>query len=164
MEMVPNPAEALNDGVDKLKEAAGEFFGSIKTKVKDIAGSIKEKVMLLGNPAQLMKLLANKAIDMVLNFIITNPPSALLKAVFKGIEAIAGKSLVELIRQYIPFADKLFDKIAASGPVQSIMKPLEGPVNSVGGMIEQVTDQAAGVVDNAEQSAMSSRGNGSKLL
>ena len=164
MELVPNPAEALNDGVDKLKEAAGEFFGSIKTKVKDIAGSIKEKVMLLGNPAQLMKLLANKAIDMVLNFIITNPPSALLKAVFKGIEAIAGKSLVELIRQYIPFADKLFDKIAASGPVQSIMKPLEGPVNSVGGMIEQVTDQAAGVVDNAEQSAMSSMGNGSKLL
>ena len=164
MELVPNPAEALNDGVDKLKEAAGEFFGSIKTKVKDIAGSIKEKVMLLGNPAQLMKLLANKAIDMVLNFIITNPPSALLKAVFKGIEAIAGKSLVELIRQYIPFADKLFDKIAASGPVQSIMKPLEGPVNSVGGMIEQVTDQATGVVDNAEQSAMSSMGNGSKLL
>ena len=120
--------------------------------------------MLLGNPAQLMKILANKAIDMVLNFIITNPPSALLKAVFKGIEAIAGKSLVELIRLYIPFADKLFDKIAASGPVQSIMKPLEGPVNSVGGMIEQVTDQAAGVVDNAEQSAMSSMGNGSKLL
>ncbi|OPX45585.1 hypothetical protein CLHUN_09640 [Ruminiclostridium hungatei] len=44
------------------------------------------------------------------------------------------------------------------------MKPLEGPVNSVGGMIEQVTDQATGVVDNAEQSAMSSMGNGSKLL
>ena len=42
--------------------------------------------------------------------------------------------------------DKLFDKIAASGPVQSIMKPLEGPVNSVGGMIEQVTDQATGGV------------------
>ena len=34
----------------------------------------------------------------------------------------------------------------------------------MGGMIEQVTDQAAGVVDNAEQSAMSSMGNGSKLL
>ena len=34
----------------------------------------------------------------------------------------------------------------------------------MGGMIEQVTDQATGVVDNAEQSAMSSMGNGSKLL
>ena len=34
----------------------------------------------------------------------------------------------------------------------------------MGGMIEQVTDQAAGVVDNAEQSAMSSMGKGSKLL
>ncbi|EPR11638.1 hypothetical protein [Ruminiclostridium papyrosolvens] len=64
---------------------------------------------------------------MVLNFIISHPLSALIKAVFKGIEAIAGKSIVELVRQYIPFADRLFDKIAGSGPEQSLMKPLQGP-------------------------------------
>ncbi|MHB8065748.1 MAG: transposase, partial [Ruminiclostridium sp.] len=37
---------------------------------------------------------------MVLNFIITHPPSALIKAVF----AASSKSIVELVRQYIPFA------------------------------------------------------------
>lgn len=164
IEKVGNPAQALNEGTDKLKEAVGGFFDSVKTKVKDISGSIKEKVTILGKPAQLMKMLANKAVDMVLNFIITHPPSALIKALFKGIEAIAGKSIVELIRQYIPYADKIFDKIAGSGPVQGIMKPLEGPVNKVGGMIDQVTDEVTNMVDSAEKTTLSSIGSGAKLM
>ena len=134
------------------------------TLVKEISGSIKEKVTLLGQPAQLIKTIANKAVDMVLNFIITHPPSALIKAVFKGIEAIAGKSIVELIRQYIPYADKILDKIAGSGPVQGIMKPLEGPVKTVGGMIDQVTDQTTGMVDSAEKTTLSNMGSGAKLM
>lgn len=164
MDVVGNPAEALSEGAGKLKEAVGGFFGSIKGKLKEVAGSIKEKAAILGKPAQLMKLIANKAIDMVLNFIISHPPSALIKAVFKGIEAIAGKSIVELVRQYIPFADKLFDKIAGSPPVQGLMAPLQGPINSVGGMIDQATDGASGMVDNAEKSATATLGNSSKLL
>ena len=164
IEKVGNPAQALSEGAEKLKEAVGNFFGSIKTKVKEISGSIKEKVTLLGQPAQLIKIIANKAVDMVLNFIITHPPSALIKAVFKGIEAIAGKSIVELIRQYIPYADKILDKIAGSGPVQGIMKPLEGPVKTVGGMIDQVTDQTTGMVDSAEKTTLSSMGSGAKLM
>ncbi len=164
IEKVGNPAQALSEGAEKLKEAVGNFFGSIKTKVKEISGSIKEKATLLGQPAQLIKTIANKAVDMVLNFIITHPPSALIKAVFKGIEAIAGKSIVELIRQYIPYADKILDKIAGSGPVQGIMKPLEGPVKTVGGMIDQVTDQTTGMVDSAERTTLSSMGSGAKLM
>ena len=164
IEKVGNPAQALSEGAEKLKEAVGEFFVKIKTKVKEISGSIKEKVTLLGQPAQLIKTIANKAVDMVLNFIITHPPSALIKAVFKGIEAIAGKSIVELIRQYIPYADKILDKIAGSGPVQGIMKPLEGPVKTVGGMIDQVTDQTTGMVDSAEKTTLSSMGSGAKLM
>ena len=164
IEKVGNPAQALSEGADKLKEAVGGFFDSVKTKVKDISGSIKEKVTILGQPAQLMKMLANKAVDMVLNFIITHPPSALIKALFKGIEAISGKSIVELIRQYIPYADKILDKIAGSGPVQGIMKPLEGPVNKVGGMIDQVTDEVTNMVDNAEKTTLSSIGSGAKLM
>ena len=164
IEKVGNPAEALSEGAERLKEAVGDFFGSIKTKVKEISGSIKEKVTLLGQPAQLIKTIANKAVDMVLNFIITHPPSVLIKAVFKGIEAIAGKSIVELIRQYIPYADKILDKIAGSGPVQGIMKPLEGPVKTVGGMIDQVTDQTTGMVDSAEKTTLSSMGSGAKLM
>ena len=130
----------------------------------DTIRSIKEKITILGQPAQLMKLIANKAVDMVLNFIITHPPSALIKAVFKGIEAIAGKSIVELIRQHIPYADKILDKIAGSGPVQGIMKPLQGPVNTVGGMIDQVTDEATGMVDSAEKTTVSKMGSGAKLM
>lgn len=164
LEVIQNPGQALNEGTAKLKEAAGGFFKGIKTKVTETAGSIKEKVAILGKPDLLLKTIANKAVDMVLNFIITHPPSALIKAVFKGIEAASGKSIVELVRQYIPFADKLFDKIAASGPVQGLMKPLEQPVQQVGGMIDQVTDGATGMVDDAEQKAGSFLGNGSKLL
>ncbi|MCL6456429.1 MAG: hypothetical protein K6T85_00335 [Gorillibacterium sp.] len=164
LELVQNPGEALNEGAGKLKEAASSFFTSIKTKVSETAGSIKEKVMLLGKPAQLMKLIANKAVDMVLNFIITHPPSALIKAVFKGIEAAAGKSIVELVRQHIPFADKLINKIAESGPVQALAQPLEQPIKEVGGLIDQVTDGASGVLDNAEQETGSFLGNGDKLL
>ncbi|EPR11637.1 hypothetical protein [Ruminiclostridium papyrosolvens] len=164
MDVVGNPVETLSEGAGKLKEAVGSFFGSVKGKLKEIAGSIKSKVAILGQPAQLMKLIANKAVDMVLNFIISHPPSALIKAVFKGIEAIAGKSIVELVRQYIPFADKLFDKIAGSGPVQSLMKPLQGPINNVNGMIDEATNGATGMVNNAEQSATSTLGSGAKLV
>ena len=164
IEKVSNPAQALSEGAEKLKEAVGGFFDNIKTKIKDISGSIEEKVMILGNPAQLMKTIANKAVDMVLNFIITHPPSALIKALFKGIEAIAGKSIVELIRQHIPYADKIFDSIANSEPVQAIMKPLEGPVNKVGGMIDQVTDEVTNMVDTAEKTTLSKIGNGAKLM
>ena len=164
MDVVGNPVETLSEGAGKLKEAVGGFFGSVKGKLKEIAGSIKSKVAILGQPAQIMKTIANKAVDMVLNFIISHPPSALIKAVFKGIEAIAGKSIVELVRQYIPFADKLFDKIAGSGPVQSLMKPLQGPINNVNGMIDEVTDGATGMVNNAEKSATSTLGSGAKLV
>jgi hypothetical protein len=164
LEVVKNPAEALNEGAGKLKSAAGIFFSGIKGKLAETAGSIKEKVMLLGKPAQLMKLLANKAVDMVLNFIVTHPPSALIKAVFKSIEAVAGSSIVELVRKHIPFADKLINKVAESGPVQGLMKPLEQPVNKVGGLIDQVTEEATGLVDNAEKQTGSVLGNGTQLL
>ncbi|OKP89721.1 hypothetical protein [Paenibacillus sp. P32E] len=164
LEVVKNPAEALNEGADKLKEAAGGFFRGIREKVTEAAGGIKAKVQLLGKPAQLMTVLANKGVDMVLNFIITNPPSALIKAVFKGIEAVAGQSLVDLIRQHIPFADKLINKIAASGPVQGLMQPLQGPVEKVGGMIDEATGGATSLVDEAESQASSVFGNGTKLL
>ncbi|MHA6530586.1 hypothetical protein [Paenibacillus sp. BAC0078] len=164
LEVVKNPAEALNEGAGKLKEAAGGFFRGIREKVTEAAGGIKAKVQLLGKPAQLMTVLANKGVDMVLNFIITNPPSALIKAVFKGIEAVAGQSMVDLIRQHIPFADKLINKIAASGPVQGLMLPLQGPVEKVGGMIDEATSGATSLVDDAESQAGSVFGNGTKLL
>jgi hypothetical protein len=164
LEVAKNPAEALNEGAAKLKEAAGTFFGGIKEKIMETAGNIKQKLAILGQPAQMLKLIANKAVDMVLNFIITHPPSALVKAVFKGIEAVAGKSIVELVRQYIPFADKIFDKIAESQPVQTLMKPLEGPVKAVGGAIDQVTTGATGMVKDAEGKTLSVFGSGAKIL
>ena len=164
MEVVQNPAEALEEGVGKLKEAIASFFGGIKTKVTETAGTIKEKLAILGKPAELMKLLANKAIDMVLGFIIMHPPSALIKAVFKGIEAVSGKSIAELVRQYIPFADKLLNKIAESGPVSGLLKPLAGPVNRVGGMIDDVSVKAVSMVDESEQKSIGVFGSGAKLL
>ncbi len=164
IEVAQNPAQALGEGVESLKGAAGNFFGGIKTKISTVAGDIKEKVAILGKPAELLKLILNKGVDMVLNFIIMNPPSALLKAVFKLIEAVAGKSLVELIRQTIPFADKLLNSIAESGPVQAIASPLQEPISKVSGAIDDVTSGVTGIVDDAEQKAMSAFGSGEKLI
>ena len=164
IEVAQNPAQALGEGVGNLKAAAGDFFGGIKSKITTVAGDIKEKVAILGKPAELLKLILNKGVDMVLNFIIMNPPSALLKAVFKLIEAVAGKSLVELIRQTIPFADKLLNSIAESGPVQAIASPLQEPISKVSGAIDDVTSGVTGIVDDAEQKAMSAFGSGEKLI
>jgi hypothetical protein len=44
------------------------------------------------------------------------------------------------------------------------MKPLQGPVNTVGGMIDQVTDEATGMVDSAEKTTVSKMGSGAKLM
>lgn len=55
MEIVKNPGEALNGGAGRLKEAASGFFRSIKTKISETAGSIKEKIMLLGQPSRQWK-------------------------------------------------------------------------------------------------------------
>lgn len=164
LEVLKNPTEALSEGAGKLKEAAGGLFKGIREKVTEAASGIKAKVQLLGKPAQLMSVLANKGVDMVLNFIITNPPSALIKAVFKGIEAVAGQSLVDLIRQHIPFADKLINKIAASSPVQGLLQPLQGPVDKVGGLIDEATEGATGLVDEAQSQTNQVFGNGTKLL
>ena len=164
VEVVQNPAEALGEGVGNLQAAAGNFFGGIKTKISGVAGDIKEKVAILGKPAELLKVILNKGVDMVLNFIIMNPPSALLKAIFKLIEAVAGKSLVELIRQTIPFADALLNKVSESGPVQAIASPLKAPISKVSGAIDQVTSGVTGVVDDAEQKATSAFGSGEKLI
>ncbi len=164
LEVVQNPAEALNEGVEKVKEAIGGFFSNIKGKLTEVTQGIKEKIAIIGQPAQLMKLLANKAVDMVLNFIVTHPPSALIKAVFKTVEAVSGKSIIELVRQYIPFADKLINKIAGSSPVQGLLKPLEKPAKQVGGMIDQVSVGAVGMVNESEQKAVGVFGSGAKLL
>lgn len=164
LEVLKNPAEALSEGAGKLKEAAGGLFKGIREKVTEAAGGIKAKVQLLGKPAQLMSVLANKGVDMVLNFIISHPPSALIKAVFKGIEAVAGQSLVDLIRQHIPFADKLINKIASSSPVQGLLQPLQGPVDKVGGLIDEATEGATGLVDEAQSQTNQVFGNGTKLL
>ena len=48
--------------------------------------------------------------------------------------------------------------------MQGIMKPLEGPVKTVGGMIDQVTDQATNMVDTSEKTTISRMGNGAKLM
>lgn len=164
VEAVKNPGNELGEGVGKVREVIGEFFGSIKGKLTEVSNGLRDKLGILGNPAQLMKTLANKAVDMVLNFIITHPPSALIKAAFKAVEAVADKPIIDLIRQHIPFADKLINKIAESGPVQGLLKPLQKPVNQLGGVIDKVSGGAVKIVDQSQQTAMGMFGSGSKLL
>ena len=107
-----------------LKRITG-VFGVLKSVFDRIAGGLSRIVGIIN--------ISNKP--------WFAPFTAIYAGVVKAMELVPNPA--EALNDGV---DKLFDKIAASGPVQSIMKPLEGPVNSVGGMIEQVTDQAAGVV------------------
>lgn len=164
MEVVSNPIAVLNDAVSKVREIISNFFKGIRAKVDEIAGVIKAQIEIIGKPAQLMKTLADKAVEMVLNFIITHPPSALVKVAFRAVEAGAGKSILELVREKIPIADKLINQIAESDTVKTLLKPLEPPIATVSGVTERIAGQAGGLINNVEGQALALVGSGTQMV
>jgi polyhydroxyalkanoate synthesis regulator phasin len=164
VETVEQPGAALRDAVGSLREVVGGFFGSLKAKVGDVAGLIKQQLQELGNPARLMQRLADRAVEMALNFIVTHPPSALVKVAFKAIETGAKTSIVDLVRQHIPFADTLIQRIADSEAVKTLLQPLAGPVATVSSATERVAGAAGGLIGDVESRVGGLMSDGAQLV
>lgn len=164
VEVVTDPSSIV-EAVASLKANVGDFFKGIKDKVKETTEKVKAGLSILGKPAELLKLLADRAVEMVLNFIITHPPSRVVKIAFKVVEAGAGgKSITQLVRENVPLADKIIEKIAASDTVQGLMEPLKPAAASVGEVVDKVAGEAGAVTDQAETKAMGLLANGQQLV
>jgi len=164
LEAISNPGAVLNNAAAKLREVVGNFFGGIKTKIDETAGDIKARVEKIGNPAQLLHKLVDKVIEMVLNFIITQPPSPAVKLLFRVVEAVSKESIVQLVREKVPLADQIINKIVDSDTVKKIVEPLKPPIASVTGAIDSVATKAAGVVDNVEHKVEATLGDGVQMI
>lgn len=164
LEAITDPKAVLNQAVTKIKDAVSDFFKQIKEKISETGGKIKSTIELIGKPAQLVHILADKAVEMVLNFIISNPPSALIKLAFKAIETGTGKSIIELVRQHIPFADKLINRIAESETMQTLLAPIKPPVDAVAGFVGRIEEETQGVVTGVEGKVNGLLANGTQFM
>src|SRR5690606_22017185 len=112
-----------------------EFLTGITGKLDVVLNPIMGVVEAIQNPAQVLDQLANGAINWLLNFLIESPPSAILRALLKGVSAAVragtGKTIVDLLREHVPVADVIIDKVAKSSVVQTILEPLRGPAEKV---------------------------------
>lgn len=165
MEAVSDPAVLLNQAVAEIKGMVSGFFGSIRTKVNENAKTVKSYIEnTIGNPLSLMKTVADRAVEMVLNFIITSPPSKLVQVAFKAIERGSGKSIIELVREKIPIADIIITKISESSIVQSLIKPIGPAVSTVGKAIDGIAGEAGALIGKVEATALSFMGNGAQMI
>lgn len=165
IEVARNPGAALGSAIAKLQEILGSFFGGLKTKVTETAADIKEQVDIIGNPAKLVTKLADKAIEMVLNFIITHPPSPILKLAVKIAEALAGDTIIGLLRKKLPdVVDEMIKKIADSDIVKKITQPLHGPVANLTGAITNVSTRAQETITKVESKVTGLVGDGVQMV
>lgn len=102
----------------------GGWLGSMKDKIMGFLGGVVDKVKgvlaFFANPtrqiAQWVKGIVSSGVTFLLNLLITNPPSAVLKVLFKIVRAVvatmAGKSLIDLVIEKVPFAKAIIGKIS----------------------------------------------------
>ncbi len=165
LEAISNPGAVLNDAAAQLTGVVETFFNGIKTKVGETVGEIKKRVEDIGNPAQLLHKLVDKAVEMALNLLITHPPSPAIKLLFKVIETYSKESIVQLVRDKVPLASKIIDKIANSDLVkETIVEPLKPAIASVTGAIDSVAARASGVIDNVEHTVEATLGDGAQMI
>src|SRR5439155_3765280 len=152
LEKVENPGAALKALADKLQEQIGGFFGKITGHIGEVVGDVKTKLEFITQPAQLLGMVADKLVSTVLNFIITHPPSELVRTVFQVIQTASGKELIEIVREQLkPIGDDIIKKIADSQVVQAAISPLKGPVHMVADAIGRVTEKGIGVVKEVQE-------------
>jgi hypothetical protein len=147
---ITNPGEALSELAKNLQEAVGDFFKPIKSKITEVAGEIKGKLELVLDPGKLLHMLSDKAVEMVLNFIITHPPSEILAETLQIIQTASGKDIIELVREKVPLGDTIIKDITESKVVQAAIEPLRSPVNLVINAVNSVTEKAMSLVGAVE--------------
>ena len=163
----------------KVKQAAGGmvarltgWISSLKDKILGFLGGVVNKVKTVlaffANPAkQITKWVTGvvtAGVTYLLNLLITNPPSAVLKVIFKVVRALiaglAGKSLIDLVLAKVPFAKAIVDKI--SSVVMSLIGDyIKAPAKAIYDkgkdlfettampVVTQIQDRISGVMANA---------------
>jgi hypothetical protein len=164
IQAIGSPGAVLNEAAGKLREVVSQFFNGIRTKVESVGGEIKSHIQVLGAPASFLISLADRALEWVLNLLISHPPSEGVKQAFAIIQAASGKSIVQLVRDNIPFADEIFKKIAESSTVQGLVEPLKPPVSGIIGAVDNVTKQAGTLISSTESRALGLLGDGAHLV
>jgi len=161
---ISDPGAILNEAAGKLRGVVGNFFNGIRSRIEAISADIKSRVQVFSAPASFLVSLADRAVDWVLNLLITHPPSEAIKQAFAIIQVASGKPIVQLVRDNIPFADAIIKDIAESQTVQSMVEPLKPPVLAIAGTVDGVTNQAGKLIASTESSALGLLGNGAHLM
>jgi hypothetical protein len=164
VEAAMDPGGAIDKATGALKDMTSNFFESVKGKLGEVVGSIKDRLTIITEPARLLKTMADKAVEWVLNFIITHPPSRLFKLLGKLITSLSGKSIVELLREKVSFADDIIKKIADSEPVQKLVSPLKGPVTGITTIVDSIAGKAGDFIGNMETRVLAFMSNGGTFL
>jgi hypothetical protein len=149
-----NPGATLHHASQTLREIVGGFFKTLKDKIAEVASDVKGYLKLVGNGPKLIAELADKAVEMVVNFLIKHNPSAAIKAAFRVIEEAADQPIVQLLRNKVPYGDEIFKKISESDIVRRLLRPLEKPVSAVSEMTEAAAGEATRLVTKVEQEAL----------
>ena len=163
-EMARNPAATLRQGAQALRGLVGGFFQTIREKVAAIAESVKDHLDFVGKGRKLIADLADKAVEMVLNFIVTHPPSALVKTALRVLEAAADRPIIKVLRDNVPYADDIIKKISESDTVKGLLQPLEAPAAALGDMTTTVAGEATKVVTGLETQALSLVDDGATMV
>jgi hypothetical protein len=152
LEKIGNPGAALKSLAENLKQQVGGLFGKVKEHIGEVVGDVKAKLELITDPGKLLGMVADRLVSTVLNFIITHPPSELVRTVFNVIQKAAGKDLIDVVREQLkPFGDEIIKKIADSHVVQTAISPLKGPVQMITDAIGKVTDKGLTAVKEVEE-------------
>ncbi len=125
---------------------------------------MKEQLVIITEPGIFLKKIADKAVEWVLDFIITNPPSPLFKLLARFAQQITGKPLIQLLREKFKAADKAIDAIAGSATVQKLISPLKAPVTGILATVDSVSVKAGAFIDNMETRVLTFMSNGSEFL
>ena len=161
---VNNPGAALGKASETLRGIVGGFFQTIKEKIIEIASGIKTGLDLAGRGKKLIANLADKAVEMVVSFLIKHNPSAAIKAALRVLETAADQPIVQLLRNKVPYGDEIFKKISESSIVRGLLSPLERPVAAVSEMTETAAGEATAVVTKVEQEALALVGDGATMV
>ena len=161
---VKNPGAAMGKASETLRGIVGGFFQTIKEKIVDIASGIKTGLDLAGRGKKLIANLADKAVEMVVSFLIKHNPSAAIKAALRVLETAADQPIVQLLRNKVPYGDEIFKKISESSIVRGLLSPLERPVAAVSEMTETAAGEATAVVTKVEQEALALVGDGATMV
>ena len=164
VDAVGDPGTALRRASEALRETIGSFFQTIKEKVTEIASNIKGHLDVVGKGKQLIRELAEKAVEMVVNFLIKHNPSAMIKAALRVVEAAAGEPVAKLLREKVPYGKEIFDEIVESDTVNKVLEPLKTPVAALTEMTDSVASDAAQVVGELETRALALVGDGGTIL